>query len=171
MLNIPVIYNSSEDFLGFSITHKKWQYYILCSNFCASHFFFLSYWFLDIMFSNVSPQNSKILKMLQGSCKYLPTFKSLWSFKIQLDLGIETLLVHSPCSSWYFAFSSPFYIPFLTLKLTSVIFFSLFILSIQRTRESMFSTENYRQTQKLLLSYENAFLTTRMPHCSCGTDK
>ena len=109
LLNIPVIYNSSEDFLGFSITHKKWQYYILCSNFCASHFFFLSYWFLDIMFSNVSPQNSKILKMLQGSCKYLPTFKSLWSFKIQLDLGIETLLVHSPCSSWYFAFSSPFY--------------------------------------------------------------
>ena len=108
-------------------TSEEWlQMKGIWSNSCASHFFFLSYWFLDIMFSNVSPQNSKILKMLQGSCKYLPTFKSLWSFKIQLDLGIETLLVHSPCSSWYFAFSSPFYIPFLTLKLTSVIsFFTL----------------------------------------------
>lgn len=58
------------------------------------------------------------------------------------------------------------------LKLTSVISFFTLSFSVSRgLGESTFSTENYRQTQKLLLSYETAFLTTRMPHCSWDTDK
>ena len=148
---------------GFSIIHKKWQHYILCSNFCAFHFFFLSYWFLDIMFSNVSPQNSKILKMLQGSCKYLPTFESSWSFKIQLDLGIETLLVHSPCSSLYFAFSSPFYIPFSHAEtdLCHILFHSSF--SVSRGLESLRSPQRTKGTLRnfyclMKMSYQNATL-------------